>query len=46
MGCSIMCDGWTTITKRNLLNFLVYSPHGTVFIKSVDATEHIKDAVH
>ncbi|RWR72996.1 Copia protein [Cinnamomum micranthum f. kanehirae] len=35
---------WTTITHRHLLNFLVYSSMGTVFIKSVDATDYIQDA--
>ena len=43
-GCTLMCDGWTTITHRHLLNFLVYSSMGTVFIKSVDATDYIQDA--
>ena len=39
-----MCNGSTTITHRHLLNFLVYSSMGTVFIKSVDAIEYIQDA--
>eukprot|EP00268_Persea_americana_P003521 TRINITY_DN11063_c1_g1_i3.p1 TRINITY_DN11063_c1_g1~~TRINITY_DN11063_c1_g1_i3.p1 ORF type:complete len:427 (+),score=78.69 TRINITY_DN11063_c1_g1_i3:391-1671(+) len=45
-GCTLMCDGWTTVTRRSLLNFLVYSSLGTVFIKSVDATEYVKDATY
>ena len=43
-GCTLMCDGWTTITHRHLLNFLVYSSMGTVFIKSIDVTDYIQDA--
>ncbi|RWR73274.1 hypothetical protein CKAN_00153900 [Cinnamomum micranthum f. kanehirae] len=45
-GCTLMCDGWTTITRWSLLNFLVYSSLGTVFIRSVDATEYVKDATY
>ena len=38
-GVSIMCDGWTGPTKMHIINFLVYSNRGTVFHKSVDATD-------
>lgn len=38
-----MYDGWMTITHHHLLNYLVYSPLGTVFIKSNDATDSIQD---
>ncbi|CAO2838156.1 unnamed protein product [Amaranthus hypochondriacus] len=38
-GVSIMCDGWTSTTKMHIINFLVYSNRGTVFHKSVDATD-------
>eukprot|EP00262_Sarcandra_glabra_P001415 TRINITY_DN1151_c0_g1_i1.p1 TRINITY_DN1151_c0_g1~~TRINITY_DN1151_c0_g1_i1.p1 ORF type:complete len:405 (-),score=41.67 TRINITY_DN1151_c0_g1_i1:1916-3130(-) len=43
-GCTIMCDGWTGPTKKSLINFLVYSDSGTVFLKSVDASNKTKDA--
>jgi hypothetical protein len=43
-GCTIMCDGWTTNNKRNIINFLVYCTEGTVFLKSVDATNNYKSA--
>jgi len=43
-GCTIMADGWTDRRRRTLINFLVYCPKGTVFLKSVDATEHSKTA--
>ncbi|XP_057740274.1 uncharacterized protein LOC130957434 [Arachis stenosperma] len=36
-GCTIMADGWTDCCRRTLINFLVYCPKGTVFLKSVDA---------
>ncbi|KAJ6848549.1 uncharacterized protein M6B38_275030 [Iris pallida] len=37
-GCSVMADEWTTETGKTLINFLVYCPEGTMFLKSVDAT--------
>ncbi|XP_016164627.1 uncharacterized protein LOC107607163 [Arachis ipaensis] len=36
--CTIMADGWTDRCRRTLINFLVYCPKGTVFLKSVDAS--------
>ncbi len=42
-GCTIMCDGWTGPTKLSIINFMVYSKGSTVFLKSVDASHHIKD---
>ncbi|XP_028806378.1 uncharacterized protein LOC114761216 [Neltuma alba] len=39
-----MCDGWTNGKRRSLTNFLVNSPGGTVFLKSVDTSSVIKDA--
>ncbi|KAJ9132775.1 hypothetical protein P3X46_033612 [Hevea brasiliensis] len=41
-GCSIMADGWTDKKKRTLINFLMNSPKGTVFMESVDASEYSK----
>jgi len=43
-GCTIMADGWTDRKRRTLINFLVYCPKGTVFLKSVDATDSSKTA--
>lgn len=37
-GCSVMVDQWRTETCRTMLIFLVYSPEGTVFLESVDAS--------
>ncbi|XP_052619769.1 uncharacterized protein LOC111887978 [Lactuca sativa] len=42
--CSIMSDFWTDGKGRALINFLVNCPTGTVFLKSIDASEHVKDA--
>ncbi|XP_019465402.1 PREDICTED: uncharacterized protein LOC109363604 [Lupinus angustifolius] len=43
-GCTLMADGWTDRSRRTLINFLVYCPKGTVFIKSVDASHASKTA--
>ncbi|CAN0925477.1 hypothetical protein LINGRAHAP2_LOCUS34784 [Linum grandiflorum] len=43
-GCTIMTDGWTDKRHRSLINFLVYCPSGTCFVKSVDASGCIKNA--
>lgn len=42
-GCTVMSDGWTDQKGRTLLNFLVSCPKGIMFMKSVDASAHIKD---
>ena len=38
-----MSDGWTKPTKLSIINFMVYSKETTVFLKSVDALNYIKD---
>ena len=43
MGCTIMCDGWTGPTKLSIINFMVYSKGSTIFLKSVDGSNKIKD---
>ncbi|GAV87386.1 LOW QUALITY PROTEIN: DUF659 domain-containing protein, partial [Cephalotus follicularis] len=43
-GCTIMADGWTDNRQRTLINFLVYCPTRLTFIKSVDASDAVKDA--
>jgi hypothetical protein len=43
-GCTVMSDGWTDRKGRSLLNFLVHCPRGTMFIKSIDASAHVKYA--
>ena len=44
-GYTMMLDGWTIGTDRksmSLINFLVNSPEGTFFYKSIDISESIK----
>ncbi|CAH9109736.1 unnamed protein product [Cuscuta epithymum] len=43
-GVSILSDGWKDMRGRQLINFLVNNPYGTVFLKSVDASDQVKDA--
>ncbi|GAU10024.1 hypothetical protein TSUD_371930 [Trifolium subterraneum] len=43
-GCTIMSDGWTGRRRITILNFLVNSPKGIVFLKSVDASNICKTA--
>ncbi|XP_075653895.1 uncharacterized protein LOC142624250 [Castanea sativa] len=45
-GCTIMANGWTDTRHRTLINFLVYCPKGIVFIRSVDASDLVKDAIN
>ncbi|CAL2278771.1 unnamed protein product [Prunus armeniaca] len=42
-GCTIMSDGWTDCKNRVLINFLVNSPACTCFLKSIDASDSIKN---
>ncbi|XP_031250002.1 uncharacterized protein LOC116107835 [Pistacia vera] len=44
VGCTLMTDGWTDNSHRSLINFLVYCPKGVCFVKSVDASDVVKDA--
>ncbi|XP_042963296.1 uncharacterized protein LOC122297331 [Carya illinoinensis] len=43
-GCSLMSDGWTNQKQQPIINFLVYSPKGTIFLKSIDASGLRKDS--
>ncbi|PKU72311.1 uncharacterized protein LOC110106281 isoform X2 [Dendrobium catenatum] len=43
-GCSILLDGWTDQQGRSLIRFLVDSPQGTIFLRSVDASDAISNA--
>ena len=42
-GCTIMCNGWTGPMKLSIFHFMVYSKGSTIFLKSVDASDKIKD---
>ncbi|KAL6573100.1 hypothetical protein OROHE_002576 [Orobanche hederae] len=43
-GSTLMSDGWTDKRGRHLINFLVNSPEGTFFLKSVDVSSKVQDA--
>eukprot|EP00258_Populus_trichocarpa_P030095 XP_024446114.1 uncharacterized protein LOC112325035 [Populus trichocarpa] len=43
-GCTLMADGWTDQKRRTLINFLVYCPKGTIFLKIVDVSDVSKTA--
>nr|CAN81812.1 hypothetical protein VITISV_020893 [Vitis vinifera] len=42
-GCTIMSDRWTGPTKLSIINFIVYSKGSTIFLKSLDASNNIKN---
>ena len=39
-----MCDGWISPTKLSIINFMVYSKRSMIFLKSIDASDKIKDS--
>ena len=39
-----MSDGWTDNRERSITNFLVNSPKGTIFLKSIDTSDISKNA--
>lgn len=43
-GCSILLDGWTDQRGRSFVSFLVSCPAGTIFLRSVDASDAVEDA--
>eukprot|EP00253_Pinus_taeda_P024452 PITA_24452 len=42
IGCTILNDGWSNLCHRPLINVLVYSPQGVLFLKAVNATDRVK----
>ena len=42
-GCTIMADGWSNRRNVPIVNFLAYSPRGTIFLKFVDTSGLRKD---
>ncbi len=42
-GITIMCDGWTSTTRKQIINFMVYCDGRTIFLKSIDASNVIRD---
>ena len=44
-GCSLMSDGWRdSVAHKDIINFLVNSPRGSVFIRSIDASNIVKNS--
>ncbi|KAI3675421.1 hypothetical protein L1987_85011 [Smallanthus sonchifolius] len=43
-GVSLLSDGWSDMRNRSLINFLVNNQYGTVFLRTVDASDCIKNA--
>ena len=35
-GCTIMCDGWSSRTRKPILNFMVYCDRSMIYLSSVD----------
>lgn len=42
-GCTILSDSWEDQRGRTLINFLVQSAKGTVFFRSVNASNKVKN---
>ena len=42
-GCAIMCGRWNGSSKLSIINFIIYLKGNTIFLKSVDASNNIKD---
>lgn len=41
-GYTVMCNDWTTNTRKPLINFMIYSNCNMIFHMSGDTTEHKK----
>ena len=41
-GCTIMCDGWSSRTKKSIINFMVYCDGSMIYLSSVDTTNEPK----
>lgn len=44
IGCTVMCDSWSSCRTRSLVVFSIACPKGTLFFKSVDVSGHEDDA--
>ena len=43
-GCSIMCDGWSSRTRKPIINFMVYCDRSMIYLSSVDTINIPKTA--
>ena len=37
-GCTIMCDGWSSRTRKPIINFMVYCDRSVIYLSLVDTT--------
>lgn len=37
-GCTILCDGWSDVRRRQVYNIMVSSCKGTMFLRAIDAS--------
>ena len=44
LGCFIVIDGWTNITKRPLINMIVTCVGGPLFLRAIDCSGKCRDA--
>ncbi|KAH0730540.1 hypothetical protein KY289_001728 [Solanum tuberosum] len=44
-GCSIMMSKWTTRTEKMIINVLVNSPKGSLFLESINASDSSTDSI-
>nr|KYP33466.1 hypothetical protein KK1_045682 [Cajanus cajan] len=42
-GVSIVSDGWVDIQRRPLINFMIASERGPIFLKAINAYDEIKN---
>ncbi|XP_072953373.1 uncharacterized protein [Typha angustifolia] len=42
-GCSILLDSWTNQRGRSLISFLVQCPQTTIFLRSMDVSDSVRD---
>ncbi|XP_060170974.1 uncharacterized protein LOC132601945 [Lycium barbarum] len=45
LGCSIMMDKWMARTGKMIINVLVNSPKGSLFLESIDASDSSTDSI-
>ena len=44
--CPIVCDGWSNVQRRPLINVMVVSPRGETFMRVVDSSGKIKSGAY
>jgi Protein of unknown function (DUF 659) len=42
-GVSIVCDGWTDVQRRPLINFIAITDGGPIFLKAINCQGEVKD---